>query len=143
MTSPGLPTLSLALLLAAPTLAGPLASGRINLPAAQQCACLVSNLPCPPTMPTIKDDPRWTIPVKDICCDRYGNRISGHATSILSINYITGARSITLSQSAGFEHAVHELAADAFVQSGGNKWDLPARERVGYQAEWAAKDCKR
>ena len=134
--------LVLALLVSAPAHAGVVGIMRLDIHAAQKCACEVAKLPCP-DLPEIVFASEWSLPIEGICCDRDGNRLSGYAASTLSTNYLTGSRTVTLYQSAGFAQAVHELAADAFVQAGGNKWDLPARERVGYAAAWASYNCKR
>ena len=139
--------LVLALLVSAPAHAGVVGIMRLDIHAAQKCACDVTGLPCP-EMPEIVFASEWSKPSDDSCCGSDGKRSGGdrrysyHDKSTLSINVMTGSRTVTLYQSAGFEQAVHELAADAFVQAGGNKWDVNARERVGYAAAWASDDCK-
>lgn len=137
-----LATLTIAMLITGQAHAGVIGVARnIDMNAVSRCVTQTTGLPVR-ILPVVEHSDEWKIRVTNICCDRFGNSADGFATSILSINYVTLAGTVTLSRSADFEHAVHEVAAFAYVQNGGNRWDRQARERVGYQAEFDASDCE-
>jgi hypothetical protein len=114
----------------------------IDLDAVRRCVTEVTGMEMA-TVPEVRFSDQWSEVSASMCCDRAGREFRGTAASVLTINHITKSRTVTLYRSAGFEQAVHEFAADAYVQNGGNPFDKQAREHIGYRAEWAAHSCKR
>lgn len=77
--------------------------------------------------------PEWSRPGDGMCCTEDG-QIANHRYQAFS-TYSAINNVITLYAGAQEPNLVHELAANAWVRSGGNKYDKQTREIVGYDAE--------